>query len=238
MPESNSPTNTATREPHTYEDLSKIMELPFAAPEFTEEQIRNGCELAKRYGLATVTVRPSDIDLAERWTGSSIVLGAVIDWPNGYSTTAVKQYAVRDALRRGAREITVTMNTSKLVSRQFQYLEMELLQIVEACHEVHALATVNLQSEHLNDEHKIIACRVAKRAGTDFMATASPADLPLLREHARDRIQIKLRDAASLDAVLEAYAAGCSRIESPAAIEILDAWKVRITPEVPTKDVQ
>lgn len=236
MPEVKTEAAADAREPRTYEDVAKIMELPVLAPELTEEQIRSGCDLARRYGLAAVTVRPSDIDLAERWTGSSIALGAAIDWPHGYSTTAVKQYAARDALRRGAKEITVTMNTGKLISRQFQYLEMELLQIADACHEVHALLSVTLETGHLSEEHKIVACRISKRAGVDFLATPEPLDIPLLRQHARDRIQLKLREAPTLESALEAFAAGCTRIETPNAIEILEAWKVRITPEVPEKN--
>lgn len=223
-------------EPRTYEDLSKIMELPVLAPELTEEQIHSGCDLAQRYGLATVTVRPSDLDLTARWTGSSVALGAAIDWPHGYSTTAVKQYAARDALRRGAKEITVTMNTGKLISRQFQYLEMELLQVAEACHEVRALLSVNLETGYLSEEHKIVACRISKRAGADFLATPEPLDIPILRQHAKDRIQLKLREAPTLESVLEAFAAGCTRIESPHAIEILEVWKTRITPEVTAKN--
>jgi len=236
MPETKTEAAADAREPRTYEDLSKMMELPVLAPELTEEQIRSGCDLARRYALATVTVRPSDLDLAERWTGSSIALGAAIDWPHGYSTTAVKQYAARDALRRGAKEITVTMNTGKLISRQFQYLEMELLQIAEACHEVHALLTVNLESGHLSEEHKIVACRIAKRASVDFLATPESLDIPLLRPHAREKVQLKLRDARTLEAALEAFAAGCTRIETPHAIEILEAWKARIAPGVSQKN--
>jgi deoxyribose-phosphate aldolase len=232
MPEAKTEGAADAREPRTYQDLAKLMELPLLGPELTEEQIHSGCDLARRYGLATVTVRASDIDLAERWTRSSITLGAAVDWPHGYSTTAVKQYAARDALRRGAREITVTVNTGKLISRQFQYLEMELLQIAEACHEVGALLSVNLETGHLNEEHKIVACRISKRAGADFLATSEALDMPFLREHARERIQLKLRDARTLESALEALAAGCTRIESPHAIEILDAWKSRITPEV------
>lgn len=206
------------------------MEWALVAPELTEEQLASGCERAKRYGVATLTVRPSDLDLAERWIGASLALGAAIDWPHGFSTTAVKQYAVRDALRRGAKAITVTMNTGKMISRQFQYLEMELLQIAEACHENGALLTVNLETQHLSEEHKIVACRVSKRAGADFLATPEPSDISLLGQYTRDRIQLKLRDAATLDAALAGVASGCALIETPHAIEILEAWKSRVVP--------
>ncbi len=117
------------------------------------------------------------------------------------------------------------MNTSKLISRQFQYLEMELQQLVDACHEAHALLTVNLESQHLNEEHKIVACRVAKRTRADFLATSDLRDIAFLAQYAQDRVQLKLREAMTLEAVLEAHAAGCKRIETPNAAEILDAWK-------------
>jgi deoxyribose-phosphate aldolase len=211
--------------------LSQILELPLFAPELTDDQIAAGCNMARRHGLAAVLVRPSDLDSSERWATGPVALGAVIDWPHGYSTTVVKQYAVRDALRRGAKEITVTMNTSKLVSRQFQYLEMELLQIVQACHEVRALLTVNLESRHLSEEHKIVACRVVKRVEADFLATPELRDIAFLAQYTQDRVHLKLRDATTLDAVLEVYAAGCKRIETPNVVEILEAWKVRLEAE-------
>ncbi len=223
-------TNVTASGPRTCEDLATISELPLLDPQLTEEQVAEGCALAKRLCLGAVIVRPSDLDLAARWTGPSIALSAAVDWPHGYSTTATKQYAVRDALRRGAKEVVVTMNTGKLVSRQFQYLEMELVQIADACHEIHASLTVNLESEYLNDEHKIVACRIAKRASVDFLATPNLADIAILRDHARDKIQLKYRAAESLEAALEAFAAGCTRIESSHAEPIIEAWKARLVP--------
>src|ERR1051326_4099561 len=202
MPEVNTEAAVQAHEPKVYEDLSRIVEWPMLATELTEERIRIGCDLARQHGLAVITVRPSDVVLAQRWTGSSITLGTTIDWPHGYSATTVKQFAARDALRRGAKDDRLEEHTSELQSHSFQYLETELLQIAEACHEVQALLTVNLETPYLNEEHKIVACRIVKRAGADFLATPEPLDIALLRQHARDRIQIKLREASNLESAL------------------------------------
>ncbi len=228
MPETVNTGSSVNAGPHTFEELSKAIELPLTAPELTEEAIAAGCALAKRYGLAAVIVRPADLDQAERWMAPAVALGAAVDWPHGYSTTAVKHYAVRDALRRGAREITIPMNGGKLLSRQFQYLEMELLQIVEACSEVHALLTVHLDTGYLTEEHKIVACRVVKRAGADFIACPDARDIPLLREYTRDRAQLKMQGVATLDAALDALALGCARVETANAADILELWKARL----------
>lgn len=230
------PAPPPVRELRTYDELARALRLALLAPQLTEENIAAGCERARREALAGIIVRPCDLDQAARWTGASVALGAAIDWPHGFSTTAVKQYAVRDAVRRGAKEISVPMNTGKLLSRQFQYLEMEFLQLTEACHESGAVLVAHVENRYLTDEHKIVACRIAKRAGADFLAASEPSDLALLAQHARDRIQLSYRDERpldeSLDAVFAAWTAGCTRIESVEAAALLQAWKLRIAPPV------
>ncbi len=162
-------------------------------------------------------------------TGSDVRLAALVDSPYGYSTTAAKLYAARDLLRRGPQEIDTVMNTGKLVSRQFQYLETELLQMAEACHQSGALLKVSLESEHLTEELKIVACRIARRAGVDFIGTNKLEDVALLESHSRDRLKIKSSaPIADLEAALSARAAGCSRIELAAPAAILEAWKAKV----------
>src|SRR5437879_5645159 len=87
----------------TYEHLARRIEHALLNPDLSETEVAEGCELAKRYAIASVIVRPSDLDLAANWMrGSSVVLGTVVDWPFGFSSTSVKTFAVRDMLRRGA----------------------------------------------------------------------------------------------------------------------------------------
>lgn len=214
----------------TYEDLAALMEHSLLRPELTETQVAQGCELAQRYGVAAVLVRPSDVDLAVNWLkGSSLALGTVVDWPHGSSSTSVKTYAVRDMLRRGAREIDTVINTGKLVSRQFPYLEMELVQMADACHQSGALLKVALQNEFLDAELKIVSCRILKRAGADFLASSSLEDSPLLTEYLRERARLKAAGpVSSLEDALRWRAAGSARIASENTAAILDAWKTRL----------
>ena len=208
-----------------YEDLANLMEHTLLGTALSETDVAQGCDLARRYQIAAVIVRPSDVDLAVRWmAGSGVVLGTIVDWPHGFSSPSVKNFAARDMLRRGAKEIDTVMNTGKLISRQFQYVEMELLQMAEACHEAGAVLKVAIESEHLDEERKILACRICRRAGVDFIATTAGADLPLLREYAKDRIKLK-GEATSLEDALAGRDAGCSRLQSRDAAAILEAWK-------------
>jgi len=202
----------------TYEDLAGLMEHSLLRPELTETEVAQGCDLAKEYGIAAVLVRPSDVDLAINWMkGSAVALGTIVDWPHGSSSTSVKTYAVRDMLRRGAKEIDTVMNTGKLASRQFQYLEMELVQMADACHQAAAVLKVTLQSEFLDRELKILACLAEYLRGRARFKAAGPVE--------------------SLDDALRFRDAGCTRIASEHTAAILDAWKTRLAEESATTPV-
>jgi len=81
-------------------------------------------------------------------------VGSVAGFPHGSTTTAAKLYEARDLLRRGAREIDMVLNIGKLISRQFQYVEMELAQMAEACHDAGAILKVIFENAYLTDELK------------------------------------------------------------------------------------
>ena len=213
----------------TYQDLAGLAEYSLVRTDFSEEDIARGCELAKQHGLAAVIVRPSDVDSAARWVGSSLRLASVVDVPFGCSTTSAKTFAARDLLRRGVKEIDTVMNTGKLISRQFQYIEMELLQMADACHESQAILKVHLENEYLNDELKIVACRIAKRAGVDYLSSASLEDIALLTAHAREKL--KFKSTAQIDNLESALAfreSGCTRLQLTNPQLILDAWKTHL----------
>ena len=213
----------------TYADLAGLIEYAVTRSELTETDVSRACDLAKQNGVASVIVRASDVDLVARWmTGSGVRLGTLVDSPHGYSTTAAKTYAARDLLRRGVQEIDTVMNTGKLISRQFQYLETELLQMADACHQSAAVLKVNLESEFLTEELNIIACRIARRAGADYIGTNKLEDVAILLSHSRDRLKIKCHaPTADLESALAFRDAGCGRIELAGPVALLEAWRLR-----------
>jgi len=219
-------------------DLAKMIDHSLVLPELTDDDVIAGCRLARQYGVASVTVRPCDVDLAVReLQGSPVKVGSVAGFPHGSSTTAVKVYEARDALRRGAREIDMAMNLARLRSRQFQYIETELLQMADACHKEGALLKVILENHYLTDELKIVACQCCERAGVDFVKTATgfaPTgatmdDLRLMRRHLPDDIGVKAAGGIrTLEKLMEVYQIGCSRVGATATAVIMDEWKARL----------
>jgi deoxyribose-phosphate aldolase len=219
----------------SYEGLAKMIDHSLLRPELTEEQVLEGCGLAIRYNVATVTVRPCDVDMAVRQVlGTGVGVSTVAGFPHGDTTTAVKLYEVRDLLRRGAIEIDMVLNISKLISRQFQYIETEIRQAAEACHEKGALLKVIFENAYLTDELKIVACRICTRAEADFVKTSTgfaPAgatleDLKLMRAHSGPKVQVKAAGGVrTMEKALEVYEVGCSRFGATTTAAILDNWK-------------
>jgi deoxyribose-phosphate aldolase len=222
----------------SYDSLAKMIDHSLARPELIDEQVVAGCELAKRYQVASVSVRPCDVDMAVRLLdGSGVVVGSLAGFPHGSTTTAVKLYEIRDVLRRGAKEIDMVLNISRLLSRQFQYVEMELVQAAEECHKQGALLKVIFENAYLTDELKIVACRISARAAVDFVKASTGfaptgytiEDLKLMRAHTPPRVRVEAAGGVlTLEKALEVYQAGCSHFGATATASILDAWTARL----------
>ena len=222
----------------TYEDLAKMIDHSLLRPELTEAEVVEGCRLAVRYGVATVCVRPADLDLARPIVeGSGVLLSTVIGFPHGDSTTETKLFEARDAIARGARELDMVLNIGRLRSRDFSYVEQEIGQLAAEAHRHGVILKVILENAYLTDELKIEACRICERAGADFVKTstgfaptgATAEDLRLMRASTGPKMRVKAAGGIrTLDRAIEAHDLGCSRIGATATAKILDEWKARL----------
>ena len=197
-----------------------LLDYSLLRPEWTEGQVVDACEKAARLALHLVVVRPCDVDAAVR-TGMRV--GSVCGWPFGNQTTGVKLYETRDLLRRGAQEIDFVLNPSRLLSRQFQYVEMELLQAVEACHKEGAVIKIVFPPGALNYETKLVGARICSRVGPDFAVVSNEADVPALRPHFAEDIGLKFASVTSRAELEKLHQAGCTRFGCENPEEILAA---------------
>jgi deoxyribose-phosphate aldolase len=219
----------------TPEDLARLLSHALLRPELTSAQVLEGIQLARRYAIAAVAVRPCDVELALRHLeGSPVIPASVVGFPHGSQTTSTKLFETRDLLRRGAREIGAVIAVSRLVSREFQHVQTELSQISEACHKERATFTVILENAWLTEEMKIIALRCAERAEADSVSTSTgfapagytAADVALMRKYLPEETGVEASGGVStLNESIEAYQAGCTRISTDRTAAILDEWK-------------
>ena len=215
-----------------------MVDFPLLAPAFSEAQISEGCDLARAYRLGSVTVRPSDAQLAVKWMESSgVTVASVAGFPHGNETTPAKLYAIRDLIQRGVGEIETCLNVGKMASRQFQYVEMELMQLAEECHKAQVKLRVTMENHWLAQDMKVIGYKILKRAGADSVRAAGvfgPApygmdDLVFMAQKFGDRVQLDAgRGAKSLDDVKALHAIGCSRLVLIQPAAVMDAWKAEL----------
>jgi len=224
--------------PKTYEELAGMIEHSLVRPDMTEDQVSAGCRLAYDYRIAAALVKPCDVDIAVRiLDGSGVAVASVAGFPHGSSNTATKLYEGRDLLRRGAKEISLVVNIGKMISRQFQHVETEIMQMAESCHQSNAKCKVIFETGFLSDELKIILCKILKRAGADFAETCTafgpagyrPEDAAFLKTYLRGKAQIKASGGIrTLEQALAVHAAGCTRFGTTQTEAMLDQWKAHL----------
>ena len=215
----------------TPKEIAAMLDHSTLQPWLTEKEIRRGCEIALKYGTASVCARPCDVRiLAEMLKGSPVKVCTVIGFPHGSNETAVKAAEAELALEEGCQELDMVLNIGRLKQGDAAYVEGEIRQLAEIAHKHGAILKVILETCYLTEEEKILACRLSERAGADFVKTSTGygsagctlEDLKLMRANVSDKVRIKgaggIRD---LDTVLSARALGASRCGVSATEKIM-----------------
>ncbi len=229
--------------PESYNDLAQLIDYHFLALDATGEDVADACRLAAEYEVRALVVRPIDVEAAKRWlSGTGVRLSSTAGYPDGSSTTATKLYEMRDLLRLGAQEIEFVLSAGKLRDRQFQHIEMELLQASRSCSESGALLKVVFNSRYLPDDAKIIATKICRRVEAAIISVDfTDADTALFQPLLKERLTLKRSDPVeTLDHVLVTRSAAYSRIATTDPAAVLTAWKTHLanlTPLPKTEDL-
>lgn len=220
----------------TYEQLAKAIDHSLLKPEMTEAEVVAGCELAKRYNVASVCARPCDVPLAARLlAGSDVRVGTVIGFPHGSTTTAVKVFEANEAMTNGAVELDMVLNIAALRSGKADFVRDDIAAVVEAARG-RAIVKVILENAYLDHDQKVLACQLCEQAGAHFVKTstgfapsgATIEDLKLMRATVGPNVQVKAAGGVrTLDMALAVIDAGCTRFGATATVAILDEFKQR-----------
>src|SRR4051794_20907878 len=116
-----------------YRDVAKTIDHSLLRPELNEATVAEGCELAKRYDVASACVKPADVVLAaEILAGADVLVSTVVGFPHGSSTTATKVFEAEGALADGAAELDMVINIGRLRSGDDAVVEADIRAVVEA----------------------------------------------------------------------------------------------------------
>ncbi len=207
------------------EILSKVDHTQLA-PETTWQNIKDLCDDAQKYQVATVCIPASYLKQAKAY--SKIKLCTVIGFPNGYSLTEIKCAEAKAAINDGAREIDMVINIGALKDQNYQ-LVLEEIKAVKATCADHILKVI-IETCLLNDAEKIKACQIINDSGADFIKTstgmskggATFEDISLFKKHINPKLGIKAAGGiASLADAEQFIKLGASRLGTSRIIKIL-----------------
>jgi len=220
----------------TLKQLAKTIDHSLLTPDLKEEDVKAGCELAARYQVASVCVKPWDVRLAARvLAGTDVKVGTVIGFPHGSSTMETKVFEARKAIEDGAVELDMVINIGAMRSGQYDYVRKEIHEVVEAARGK-ALVKVILENAYLTKEEIARGSQLVEEAGADFVKTstgfaptgATIDDLKLMRESVSEKVQIKAAHGIrTLDSLLEAIDAGATRIGARSTAAMLGEFAAR-----------
>jgi deoxyribose-phosphate aldolase len=227
--------------------LAKMIDHSLLHPTMTDEAIVAGCELARKYDVATACVKPYAIGLAKSiLDGSDVGVCAVIAFPHGNSTTSIKVREVAEAVAAGATEIDVVINIGKAFGGDWGYVSDEIKAVNETVVRDGAILKVIFENDYLGDAHIIRLCEICSEHAVAFVKTstgygfvkqpngfysyagATDHALRLMRAHCAPSVQVKAAGGVrGLDDLLRVRGLGVTRIGATATESILVEAKER-----------
>lgn len=228
-------------------EIAKIIDHSLLHPAMTDAEIVAGCEIARRYEVATVCVKPYSIPLAKSLLkGSPVGICAVIGFPHGNSATDVKVREALEAIQAGAYEIDMVINIGKAKSGAFDYVKEEVRFVNRACQKHNAILKVIFETDFLTDVEIIELSKAMADVRPAFVKTstgygfvkqadgaynykgATEEHVKLMRQYCDPSTKIKAAGGIrTLDDLLKFHALGCARIGATATEAILEEAKNR-----------
>ncbi len=240
---------------YTYEELAKMIDHSLLHPTMTDQELEDGCKLAAKYGVASVCIKPYAVKRAsELLKGTGVLVGAVIGFPHGNSTTESKRYETELACKDGAAEIDMVLNVGKALGGDWDYVERDVKAVCEEAHKHGSKVKVIFENDYLtkggagmsSDDFKKKLCQLCERAGADWVKTSSgygfvkqpdgsynykgatEHDLALMRASVSAKVQVKAAGGVrDLDGLIKVRDLGGSRCGATATAAMMDDYRRR-----------
>jgi len=210
--------------------VAALIDHTLLKPTAAEAQIEALCQEAMQYNFASVCINPTHVKLASQLLRDSAVKTCtVIGFPLGANTTQVKVFETEETIKDGAEEVDMVINIGALKQGNDDLVEQDIAAVVEAAHREGAHCKVIIETCFLSDEEKARACRLAQKAGADFVKTstgfggggATVEDVALMRQTVGPAMGVKasggVKDFADAKAMV---AAGATRLGVSAGVQI------------------
>jgi len=214
------------------EELARIIDSTNVKATATKSEIEKLCKQAVEYGFGCVCVNPVYVKLAATLLkGSKAKVCSTIGFPFGVTLSDIKALEAVKAVENGAEELDMVINSSALKSGDYEAVKRDVAAVVDVKRLSNEIVVkVIIETAYLTKEEKVIACRLVKEAGADFVKTstgffgkgATVEDVRLMRQTVGKDMGVKaaggIRTYADAVAMIEA---GANRIGTSTAVQII-----------------
>jgi deoxyribose-phosphate aldolase len=216
-------------------EIAPYIDHTLLKPEATAEQHDVLCEEAVTHKFYSVCVNSSWVaHCAKKLQGTPVRVCAVVGFPLGAMSGRAKNFETRHAIEDGAREIDMVINVGALKSGHLKQVEDDIRWVRRACAR-NVVLKVIIETALLTDEEKVIACRIAQKAGADFVKTstgfshhgATVRDVQLMRRTVGPKLGVKAAGGVrSIEDAIQMIEAGATRLGTSSGIKIIQGETV------------
>ncbi len=224
-------------------ELAKMIDHSILHPTMTDDDLKKECEVALKYEVASVCVKPYMVPMAVNLLkGSDVLVGCVIGFPAGNSTIDVKVFEAVKACKDGAVEIDMVINIGKSLQGDWEYIENEIGAVAGVCHELNAIVKVIFETDYVTKKEDIVKlCQICTKVGADYVKTSSGfgfvkgsdgkfsyegatiENLKLMKASVGPKVKVKgAGGVRTLDGLIAVQEAGCTRCGATATISMME----------------
>lgn len=210
--------------------LSKYIDHTLLKPAVTQDEIFELCQEAMKHNFFSVCINPAWVQTAaDILEDSDVKVCTVIGFPLGASTSEVKAFETMNAIQNGADEVDMVINIGALKSGNHDLVYNDVKAVCDAAG-TDALVKVIIESGLLDGDEIVSACKLAKKAGADFVKTstgfngegARVEDVALMRMTVGEEMGVKASGGVrSAEDALKMIEGGATRIGASSGIEIV-----------------
>ena len=219
----------------TKRKLAALIDHTFLKAAGSTDAVEVLCAEAQEYGFACAMVNPAEVaKAAALLDGSGVRVGTVVGFPLGQNTVRTKCAEAIEMVEAGALDIDYVLNIRDLRSKPSEQILEDLMLLNLASKKIcdDVVTKLIIECCYLTDDEKVLACRLAKKAGFDFVKTstgfgsggATPEDVALMRKTVGKTMGVKAAGGIrSLEDAMKMIDAGANRIGCSAGVSIMEA---------------
>lgn len=235
-----------------YEFIAGLIDHAILHPTVTDAQILAELRELRSEPLASICIKPSSVPVAaEELAGTSVKVCTVIGFPHGTSMPETKAFEAELALKQGAAELDMVINTGKVLSADWSWVRRDIESVLLVAREYGGLLKVIFETDFLTDhKSKLKLCEICGELAVDFVKTstgfgyvqggggydsagATDEDLKLMRKYSPPSVGVKASGGVRhLDRVLEVVELGAARIGTSSTRVILKEARERFGGQV------